>query len=73
MRGLDLVIGYIIGNKTARTWCINNLKKASLIVDKEIKKSPLGKLVSAITTPETKESQSENKEKENDRSKNQNS
>lgn len=40
MRGLYLVLGYILGNESARKWCFENLKKASGIVDKEMKKIP---------------------------------
>lgn len=40
MRGLYLVLGYILGNESARKWCFENLKKASVIVDKEMKKIP---------------------------------
>lgn len=48
MRGLGLVVGYILGNATARKWCLDNLKKASCIIDKEIKKTPLGGMLLAI-------------------------
>ena len=44
MRGLGLVIGFIMGNATARKWCLDNLKKASVIIDQEVKKTPMGKL-----------------------------
>lgn len=40
MRGLGLIVGFIMGNATARKWCIDNLKKASVIVDKELQKIP---------------------------------
>lgn len=40
MRGLYLVLGYILGNESARKWCFENLKKASVIIDKEMKKNP---------------------------------
>lgn len=48
MRGLGLVVGYILGNATARKWCLDNLKKASCIIDRELKKTPLGTMIQAI-------------------------
>lgn len=48
MRGLGLIVGYVLGNATARKWCINNLKKASVVLDNEIKKTPLYGLCSSI-------------------------
>jgi len=43
MRGLELFIGYLLGNKTAREWCIKQLCQASCFVDKELKKILKGK------------------------------
>lgn len=45
MRGLGLIIGYIIGNEKARNWCIEKICQASCIVEKEFKKTPLGKIL----------------------------
>lgn len=44
MRGLGIIIGYILGNKAAREWCFNKICQASFIIDKEVKKTPLVKL-----------------------------
>lgn len=38
MRGLYLILGYVLGNETARKWCFENLKKASVIFDQELAK-----------------------------------
>lgn len=56
MRGLDLVIGYVLGNKTARTWCLNKLKQASVTIDKEMKKSPLGVILCTMVPEKEKPS-----------------
>lgn len=46
MQGLGkFIIGYILGNKTARDWCIGKLCQASCIIDAEFKKTPLGKML----------------------------
>lgn len=45
MRGTSLLLGYLIGNKEARKWCIKKLCQASCFVDQEIKKTPLGKML----------------------------
>lgn len=37
IRILDLIVGYIIGNKDARNWCVKQIGKASLVVDRELK------------------------------------
>jgi hypothetical protein len=65
MRGLGLVVGYVLGNATARKWCLDNLKKASLIIDQELKKTPMGKLFCSMV-PE-KKNETINKEKNDDR------
>lgn len=45
MQGLGkFIIGYILGNETARKWCINKLCQASCVIDSELKKTPLAKL-----------------------------
>lgn len=41
MRGLGLIVGFIMGNATARKWCIDNLKKASIVIDEELQKIPV--------------------------------
>lgn len=54
MQGLGkFIIGYILGNKTARDWCIEKICQASCIVDNELKKTPLGKML--IKTEEKKD------------------
>lgn len=60
MRGLGLIVGYVLGNATARKWCIDKLKKASVVIDKEMKNTPLGKVFCSITPDE------KNKTKEKD-------
>jgi hypothetical protein len=46
MRGLgNLIIGYILGNAKARDWCIKKICQASCIIDSELKKTPLGKIL----------------------------
>lgn len=37
MRGLFLVMGYLLGNETARAKCISVLKQASNVIDKQVK------------------------------------
>lgn len=45
MSGLGkFIIGYVLGNKSARDWCIKQICQASCIVDREIKKTPLAKV-----------------------------
>lgn len=44
MRGFGFVLGYLLGNKEARDWCIKQVCKASCIIDREVKKTPLFKL-----------------------------
>lgn len=39
MRGFGIVIGYILGNETARKWCWGQICKASCVIDKELKKA----------------------------------
>lgn len=56
MRGLGLIIGYILGNEMARKWCLDNLKKASVILDKEMKKTPIFK---NLSSPEKKNGDSD--------------
>lgn len=54
MQGLGkFIIGYILGNKTARDWCIDKLYQASCIIDSELKKTPIGKML--IKTEEKKD------------------
>lgn len=45
MRGLGIIIGYILGNAAARDWCIEKICQASCIIEKELKKTPIAKLV----------------------------
>ena len=47
MQGLGkFIVGYILGNKTARDWCIGKLCQASCIIEQEMRKTPLGKILS---------------------------
>jgi hypothetical protein len=45
MRGLGIIIGYILGNAAARDWCIEKICQASCIIEKELKKTPMAKLI----------------------------
>nr|DAU20397.1 MAG TPA: hypothetical protein [Caudoviricetes sp.] len=46
MQGLGkFIIGYILGNEKARNWCIEKICQASCIIEKELKKTPIAKLV----------------------------
>lgn len=45
MRGLTFILGFIIGNDTARKWCIGKINDASRVLEKEFEKSPLGKML----------------------------
>lgn len=45
MRGLGLLIGYILGNEKARNWCIQKICQASCIIEEEMKKTPLGEVL----------------------------
>jgi hypothetical protein len=37
MKFLGLILGYLAGNKEARKWFISQTKKASLVIDRELK------------------------------------
>lgn len=37
MQFLGLILGYLAGNKEARKWCVSQAKKASLVLDRELK------------------------------------
>lgn len=54
MRGIDLIIGFLLGNKTARDWLIKQLDQTSRVVQNEFKKSELGKIFSQTPTAEVK-------------------
>lgn len=45
MRGLGIIIGYILGNEKARNWCIEKICQASCIVEKEFEKTQLGQIL----------------------------
>lgn len=45
MRGLGIIIGYIIGNEKTRNWCIEKICQASCLVEQEFKKTPLGQIL----------------------------
>lgn len=45
MRGLGFIIGYILGNEAARKWCVEKICQASCVIEKEMKKTPLGKIL----------------------------
>lgn len=45
MRSIPFILGFIIGNDTARKWCIAKINDASRVLEKEFKKSPLGKML----------------------------
>ena len=47
MRGL--IIGYLLGNKQARDWLARKICQASCVIDKELKKTPLGKFLKENT------------------------
>lgn len=36
MRGFELILGYLLGNETARKWCISKICETSCLIDKEI-------------------------------------
>lgn len=64
MRGFDLIIGFLLGNKTTRDWLIKQLDQASRVVEKEFKNSELGKIFSQTPTAEVKQNKdAENKPK----------
>lgn len=64
MRGIDLIVGFLLGNKTTRDWLIKQLDQASRVVEKEFKKSELGKIFSQTQTAEVKQNKdAENKPK----------
>lgn len=44
MRGLGIIIGYIIGNKQTRDWVIHKICQTSCIIEDEFKKTPLGQI-----------------------------
>lgn len=48
MRGLTFILGFIIGNDTARKWCIAKINDASRVLEKKFEKSPLGKMLKGI-------------------------
>lgn len=45
MRSMPFILGFIIGNDTARKWCIAKINDASRVLESEFKKSPLGKML----------------------------
>lgn len=45
MRGLGIIIGYILGNEKARKWCVEKICQASCIIEQEFKKTPLGQII----------------------------
>lgn len=46
MRGLGkFIIGYLLGNKDTRDWCISKICQASCLIENEFKKTPLGKIL----------------------------
>lgn len=45
MRGLGIIIGYILGNEKARKWCVEKICQASCVIEQEMKKTPLGKIL----------------------------
>lgn len=56
MQGLGkFIIGYILGNKTARDWCIGKLCQASCIIEQEMRKTPLGKMLSKTEKKDDRE------------------
>lgn len=54
MRGLGLIIGYILGNAQARQWCINMLRQTSCAIEKDFMKTELGKIFSNKQNAEVK-------------------
>ena len=64
MRGIDLIIGFLLGNKTTRDWLLKQLNQASRVVEKEFKNSELGKIFSQTQAAEVKQKKdAENKPK----------
>lgn len=64
MRGIDLIIGFLLGNKTTRDWMLKQLDQASKVIEKEFKNSELGKIFSQTQAAEVKKDKSvENKPK----------
>lgn len=41
MRGLGLILAYLLSNEKTRNWCVDKICQASFIVEKELKKTPL--------------------------------
>lgn len=41
MRGLGILIGYILGNEKARNWIVQKICQASCIIEQEMKKTQL--------------------------------
>ena len=39
MRGFDLLVGYILGNESARKWIISKLRETSLALDNVVKEN----------------------------------
>ena len=58
MRGIDLIVGFLLGNKTTRDWLIKQLDQASRVVEKEFKNSELGKIFSQTPAAEVKKNKS---------------
>lgn len=45
MRGLGIIIGYILGNEAARRWCIEKMCQVSCIIEREIDNSSIGQIL----------------------------
>lgn len=58
MRGIDLIIGFLLGNKKTRDWLLKQLDQASKVIEKEFKNSELGKVFSQTHAAEAKNNQS---------------
>lgn len=60
MRGLGLIVGFLLGNKETRDWIFNQFNQASRSIDEQIKKTELGKIFSQTQVAETEDKKQKN-------------